>query len=134
MDPAAFLHAYAANRQLNFAEYCAHQAIGFTVLVSARPFPWLRLHPEQMQTGGTPVAYEIGITAFGVPVAVWPRTAAEINPAQLRLVQRGVTVLSRVNAAEVEKFLCRDLLSRSGNDWRLTDDGREWVDLLTYAP
>jgi hypothetical protein len=134
IDPAAFIKAYAANRQLNFAEYCAHQPIGFTVLVRTRPFPWLQMHPEQLQTGGQAIAYEVGVTAFGVPVAVWPRTAKDVNPAQLRIAQGGGAVLCRVNEAELERYSCRGLVSRSRKGWRLTDEGREWVELLTYGP
>lgn len=134
MDPAAFFRAYAADRKLNFAEYCARQPVGFTVLVNARPFPWLQRHPEQLQPGGTPVAYEVGITAWGTPVAVWPRTAREITPAQQQVLQRGAPVLCRVNAAEVEKFSCRDLLSHNSGGWRLATEGQEWIELLMFTP
>ena len=37
LDPAAFLRAYAANRNLNFAQYISQQPVAFTALVSARP-------------------------------------------------------------------------------------------------
>jgi len=129
LDPAAFLRAYAANRKLNFAEYVAKQPIGFTVLVGTRPFPWLTMHPEQIQPAhGAPVAYEIGMTAWGLPVAVWPRAAGEINESQHRLLQRGLLVLSRANDA------CSELARRSGDGWRFTERGEEWVQLLTYVP
>lgn len=134
IDPSALLRASAANPKLNFAEYMARQPIAYTVLVSSRPFPWLKMHPEQMQPGGVPVAYEVGATASGVPVAVWPRAAKEINPAQWRLLQRGVAVLCRYNAPELERLSCRGLVRKNGSSWQLTEDGREWAELLTYNP
>jgi len=135
LDPAAFLRAYAADRKLNFADYLAHQPIGFTVLVGARPLPWLSLHPEQVRAAaGAPVAYEIGATAWGVPVAVWPRADSEITASQLRTLQRGLPVLCRVNEAELERGSCRQMAKRTGRGWQLAPDGREWVELLTYMP
>lgn len=135
LDPAAWYRAYAADRQLNFAEYVARQPIGFTVLVRARPFPWLAMHPEQVRPGtDPPVAYELAATAWGLPVAVWPRTRAEISEAQWRALQRGPAALHRVNESELARAGCRKLLERAGKGWRLAAEGREWAELLTYAP
>ena len=137
LDPAACLRAYAADRKLNFATYVAAQPIAFTVLVGARPLPWLTLHPEQVQpTGGIPVAYEIGTTSWGLPVTVWPRAATEIGEPQRRALQRGRPVVQRVNEAELARVSCPDLVVRStrGNDWVLSERGRDFFELLTYAP
>ena len=137
LDAAAFLRAYAANRKLNFADYLAAQPIAFTVLVSARPPPWLTLHPEQVQTAtGTPVAYEIGMTYWGMPIVVWPRGADEIDESQRRMLQRGLPVIHRVNETELTRATCQDLVKRNarGNGWVLSTRGRDWLDLLTYAP
>jgi peptidoglycan LD-endopeptidase LytH len=134
LDAAAFFRAYAGNRQLSFADYIARLPVGFTVLVSARPLPWLALHPEQVRAGtGTPVAYEIAATAWGLPVAVWPRRPDEISGTELRAVQRGSAVVHRVNEPELERNGCRKLVERSGRGWRLAGEGREWADLLTYG-
>jgi peptidoglycan LD-endopeptidase LytH len=135
LDPAAFLRAYAADRKLNFADYLARQPIGFTVLVGARPFPWLSLHPEQVRAASAnPVAYEIGATVWGVPVAVWPRSGNEIDPSQLRSLQRGLPVLCRVNEAELERGRCREMAKRARHGWQLAQNGREWVEKIIYAP
>ncbi|HUI05785.1 MAG TPA: M23 family metallopeptidase [Verrucomicrobiae bacterium] len=137
LDPAAFLRAYAANRNLNFAAYVAAQPIAFTVLVNARPLPWLTLHPEQLQpSGGTPVAYEIGMTAWGLPVAVWPRTAAEITDPQRRVLERGLPVLHRVNEAELARVPCLGLVVRHPrrSNWALTARAREYFEMLTFTP
>ena len=151
LDPAAFYRAYAGNPKVNFAEYVARQPIGFTVLVSARPLPWLALHPEQVRgrdavpvvPGASkrdsvdavpPVAYEIAATAWGLPVAVWPRAANELTSSELRAVQRGPAVVHRVNEPELERNGCRKLVERAGRGWRLAGEGREWAELLTYVP
>ena len=137
LDPAAFLRAYAANRKLNFAQYVSQQPVAFTALVGARPWPWLTLHPEQVQpANGTPVAYEISLTYWGMPVAVWPRTASEIGESQRRVLQHGVPVVMRVNEAELARATCQELLKRSrhGSGWMLSEQGREWFELLTYTP
>jgi murein DD-endopeptidase MepM/ murein hydrolase activator NlpD len=135
LDPAAFYRAWAADRTLNFAEYIARQPIGFTVLVRARPFPWLTMHPEQLRAGpDAAVAYEVASTAWGLPVAVWPRAGAEISRAQWLALQRGPAVLHRVNESELARNGCRKLLERVGRAWRLTGQGREWAELLTWAP
>ena len=133
IDPGVFLRAYAANRKLNFADYLARQPVAFTVLVGARPFPWLAMHPEQVRaTTGTPVAYEVGATAWGTPLAVWPRTTGELTDAQRRTLQRGTAVVSRVNETEMARGGCRRLIERAGSGWRLGEAGREWVELLTF--
>lgn len=135
VDAATFLRAYAANRQLNFADYLARQTVGFTILINARPFPWLKQHPEQLQAGqGVPVAYEVAVTGWGVPIAVWPRTETELTPAQLRALQRGLPVLHRVNTPELEAAGCRRLVERGKAGWQLSEEGREWVELLRFPP
>src|SRR6266403_189537 len=135
LDPAAFLRAYAANHKLNFAEYVSKQPMAFTALIVARPLPWLALHTEQIQpASGIPVAYEIGMTAWGMPVMVWPRTAQEIGDAQRRLLQRGMPLVQRVNEVELARATCHELVKRNshGDGWALTESGRECFELLTY--
>ncbi len=144
LDPAAFLRAYAADHKLhgapgamNFAAYVAAQPIAFTVLFGARPLPWLTLHPEQVQpASGIPVAYEVGMTYWGFPVVVWPRTATEVGEPQRRVLQRGLPVLNRVNEAELTRATCQELLKRGGpgNSWVLNERGREWCEMVTYVP
>ncbi len=137
LDPAAFLRAYAANRRLNFAEYVSKQPIAFTALIGARPLPWLELHPEQVQPAtGTPIAYEIGMTAWGMPVAVWSRAAGELGEPQRRLLERGQPVVQRVNESELARWTCGELLKRNprATGWMVSTRGREYFELLTYAP
>jgi len=137
MDAAAVLRAYAANAKLNFAEYVSKQPIAFTVLVGARPFPWLKLHPEQIQPAhGDPIAYEIGMTAWGMPVAVWPRAASEISESQRRLLERSLPVLARASDNELSQWTCGELVKRSrrGDGWVLTEHGKEWIEMITYVP
>jgi hypothetical protein len=144
MDPAAVLRAHAANPNLNFAEYVSKQPIAFTVLVGARPFPWLKLHPKQVQpvpiesgqVHGTPIAYEIGLTAWGMPVAVWPKVAGEISESQRHLLERSLPVLARASDAELSQWTCGELVkrSRSGSGWVLTEHGREWLQMITFVP
>lgn len=126
LDPAALLLAAGANPKLNFAEYIAKQTVAFTVLVPAKPFPWLKLHPEQIQPGptGPVVAYEIGATAWGAPVAVWPR--AEAKPR--------LPAVARVDEAELARNGCRGLVQRDKRGWTLSEHGREWVEILIYTP
>ena len=136
-DSAAFLRAYAADHKLNFAEYVMKQPIAFTALVGLRPLPWLTLHPEEVQpASGTPVAYEIGLTYWGMPVVVWPRTTQEIYEPQRRLLQRGLPVVQRVNETELARGTCHELVKRNsrGNGWILSESGRECFELLTYTP
>jgi hypothetical protein len=137
LDPAALFKAAADNPKLNFAEYVARQPVAFTVLVGARPFPWLAAHPEQIQrtpAGTAPVAYEVGATAWGLPIAVWPRAATELTDAQRRELQRGHPVLARVGEAELARYGCRGLVERGGRGWQLTTRGADWAALLTFAP
>jgi len=126
LDPAALLLAAGANPKLNFAEYVAQQPVAFTVLIPAKPFPWLKLHPEQIQAApqGPIVAYEIGVTAWGLPVAIWPRSETRSR----------LPVVARVNEAELARNGCRNLVQRARNGWILSDHGREWLQILTYTP
>jgi len=134
LNPAAVFREFAGNPKLNFANYVTRQQIGFTVLVSARSFPWLRMHPEQIcspaQVAATPVAYEIAVTPFGVPVAVWARTTADVAPEQLRRLP----VLNRVDEAEMVGASCHHLLEHSRAGWQFSNAGREWVELFMFGP
>ena len=144
MDPAVFLRVYAADRKLhgapsaiNFAAYRTTQPIAFTVFVGARPLPWLTLHPEQVQpTNGIPIAYEIGMTAWGIPVIAWPRTADEITESQRRMLQHGLPLVHQVNEAELARAACHGLVKRPsrGNGWVLSERGREYIEMFTYTP
>ncbi len=135
IDPAALIRALSTDRPLNFARYVAQQPVGFTVLVGAKPFAWLSMHPEQLQSTGTvPIAYEIATTSWGLPVAVWPRAANEITESQRRALAQGSPVLNRVNEVELARANCRGLVRRSGRGWKLGERGRDWVELLTYSP
>jgi len=146
MYPAAFFRTCAANPKpngapgaMNFAEYANKQPIAFTVLVNAKPFPWLAAHPEQVHSSnvaaqGTAVAYEIGSTWFGLPIAVWPRAGGEISETERCVLQRGRSVLHWVDEVAIGRNPCRDLVRRSGRGWQFTRDGQEWIELLTYTP
>jgi hypothetical protein len=122
---------------LNFAEYVSKQPVAFTALVGARPLSWLQLHPEQIQPAtGTPVAYEIGMTSWGMPVAIWPRAADEIGEPQRRLLQRGRPVVLRINEPELAQWTCNELVKRNarGTGWVFTERGQECFEILTYTP
>ena len=126
LDPAAFLRANAVDRKLDFAGYLARQPVAFTVLVGARPLPWLIMHPEQVRPAeGATTSYEIGVTVWGLPVVVWPRTEA---------IRCRLPCLNRVNELELGRGNCRDLVKHTGRGWQLAQDGREWIEILTYAP
>jgi murein DD-endopeptidase MepM/ murein hydrolase activator NlpD len=135
IDPATLLRAYSGDRRLNFGRRLAEQPVGFTVLVPARPFPWLAMHPEQIHpAGSTPAAYEIAATSWGLPVAVWPRAAGEITDSQQNTLARGRPVLNLVNDGELARSNCRGMLRRAGRGWEFGERGREWIELLTYTP
>jgi len=127
LDPAALLLAAGADPKLNFAQYVARQTIAFTVLVPPKPFPWLKLHPEQIQPApdGAVAAYEIGATAWGLPVAVWPRSDTG---------GRRLPSVARVDGAELAQQGCRGLVQRGKRGWSLSEQGREWLEILTYTP
>ncbi len=124
LDPAAFFHAYAADRTLNFAGYLARQPIAFTVLVRADRLPWAQLHPEQITGNGPAPYYEVGVTTTGLPVKLWRRAT----------VDRPVPALHLVNEPLLATVTCRQLVSRVGDAWQFTPTGRDWLDLLTYRP
>lgn len=137
LDPAGLFRTIAANPKLNFAQYVAKQPVAFTVLLPARPFSWWTLHPEQFQIGPGQQdrkfsVLEIGMTAWGLPVASWPRNQIAEPHRQLLLV--GQPVMSQVNEVELSRGNCRRLVRRVGGAWVLTQEGREWVELLTYTP
>ncbi len=135
LDPAALLRASTADPKLNFRDYIARHPIAFTVLVGARPFAWLLMHPEQIATRiPNAVAYEIGVTSNGLPIAVWPRRAEDINQSQRRVLQRGSPVLDKVNVPELTRSNCPGLVRQTAHGWELTVHGHEWAELMTYAP
>jgi len=135
IDPVTLMRTRVADPKLNFAQYIARQPLAFTVLLPSRPFPWLSLHPEQLQKvpgTGEPAAYEIGVTSTGVPVAVWPRFDPELSDASRQELQRGRPVLARVNEPELTGNNCRGFVRRAAKGWELTAGGRDWVELLRY--
>jgi len=125
LNPAELYQAVAANPQLNFAEYVARLPLAFTVLVRADKLPWAQLHPEQVvgdPRGAT--AYEVGFTAWGLPVQVWPRTN----------VTTRLPALSQVNASVLAGDSCSPLVERHGQGWRLTNRGTEFLGMLIFTP
>lgn len=136
LDPAALLRAAAADPQLNFADYIARQPIAFTVLIAPRPIPWFSHHPEQVRPSGAEpvIAYEIGLTAWGLPVAVWPRGAADVSASASVNLSRGLPVLYRVNPAAIAQGNCVGLIQQRGGRWELTEKGRDRCELLTFQP
>lgn len=137
IDPMPLLLAARDSPGLNFAHYMARQPVAFTVLVGAKPFSWLQLHPEQIQRVGAdvaPVAFEVGVTVWGVPVAVWPRGASEVSEAARKELSRGKPVLLRINQTELDRGGCRGLVRQSGGTWQLTTSGQDWVSLLLHNP
>ena len=140
IDPAALLRAYAGNTALNFADYIQRQSVAFTVLVGARGCSWIQRHPEQLRPSANrdaaPVAYELGVTAWGLPVTISPRSAGELTDPQRRQLQRGLPVLRSVNETELQRADCRGLLKpgpRAGG-WEFSAKGGEWAELLMYSP
>jgi hypothetical protein len=130
IDPAAFFRALRANPSLHFAEYLRNQPEAFRVLVPAKPFPWLKAHAECVQPGkGTPAAYEVAMSYVGLPLQIIPREAGELSNEERRL-----PVLRSVNEAELARNNCRYLVKRVRGKWTLSDQGREWIELLTYVP
>lgn len=128
LDPTALFREYAANPKMNFAAHVARLPVAFTVLVGAKSLPWFALHPEQMQPGpAAPAGYEIGFTAWGLPVAVWPRDAATVAGRRLPVVQG-------INDTELRRAGCRGLVHQQGRSWQLTATGRELLELLTFTP
>jgi murein DD-endopeptidase MepM/ murein hydrolase activator NlpD len=137
IDAVALFRARVSDPKLNFSRYMAKQPIGFTVLLGARPFSWLNMHPEQIQPTKpdvVPVAYEVGVTAWGVPIAIWPRGSAELSESVRRDLHRDRSVLLRVNDVEIGRNGCRDYIRRAGSGWEITNDGREWLELFRYNP
>jgi murein DD-endopeptidase MepM/ murein hydrolase activator NlpD len=127
LDPAALLLRMRSEPKLKFTEYVARQTVAFTVLVPAKPFPWLALHPEQIQPAGegTVTAYEIGATAWGLPIAIWPRheTGGKRLPS-----------VARVDEAALARHGCRGLVQRDKRGWSLSEHGRQWLEILTDTP
>jgi murein DD-endopeptidase MepM/ murein hydrolase activator NlpD len=147
IDPVPVFRGRADDPNFSFRDHLARQPIAFTALVGARPFPWLTTHRHQVQpfseaaraaarAGEAPVAvaYEIGFTGWGLPVAIWPRTETEITGLQRRTMQRGLPLLHMVSASEIGRNGCRGLVGQAGRQWEFTARGRAWMDLLTYSP
>ncbi len=126
IDPAAVLRAYAANSKLNFADYMARQPVAFTVVVPARPYSWLALHPEQLPARVVADgAYELSVTGYGLPVRI--ESAADTGGSRR-------PALRMVKAAELARTNCRGLVRQGKRGWELSQRGREWLEILTYVP
>ena len=80
---------------------------------------------ELMNRLKSDIAYEIGATAWGVPVAVWPRGESG---------GKHLPAVARVDEAELARNGCRNLVGRDKRGWSLTEHGREWLEILTFTP
>jgi hypothetical protein len=102
----------------------------FRVAVRARPTDWMERYPMLVHDPeGRPAeaiaGCEIHFDYAGVPVRIYPRTAAEL-PSKQRY-----TLLS-VNEAEYARNPCRRLVTRQGDEFRLGSSGVRLLDLLTF--
>jgi murein DD-endopeptidase MepM/ murein hydrolase activator NlpD len=130
IDPVAFFRAVRANASFHFHEHLRQIPEAFRVLVPPRPFPWMKAHPETVQPGGpSPAAFEVAMSYTGLPLQIIPREAGEIEPATKRL-----PALRSVNEDELARNNCRYLVRRVKGNWVLSEQGRQWIELLTYTP
>src|ERR1051325_9556551 len=86
IDPAAFFLALRADPKLNFADYLRRQPEAFRVIVPARPFPWLAMHPEMVRpASGEVMAYEVVMNFAGLPLELIPRETIGSSTAHRQL-------------------------------------------------
>ncbi len=139
LDPTYLYRKRANNPNLNFLQHVQQIPIAFTILLSHESLPWVELHPEQIQkTTNQPksslVAYEIGVTAWGLPTRVWPRFETELAKPQYDALQQGIPVLKTVSETSIAQMGCRSLVHKSSRGWILSQRGKEWAEQLSYTP
>jgi peptidoglycan LD-endopeptidase LytH len=86
-------------------------------------YPML-IRPNPLAQKEGVAAYEIALDANAMPIQLTPRAASELKSKQRYQ-------LFSVNAAEENRNPCRKLVARRGHAWELTNQGINFLDLLT---
>jgi peptidoglycan LD-endopeptidase LytH len=131
LDPrAVLLEQQRLGAKFNLVQYIRSQPELCRVLVRATSFPWLKRYAALVQaspaTSGQGIAgYEIALNFNGVPIALIPRSAAQIKgKAKFQLLS--------VNEPEQQKNPCRRIVTKRGSRWELAPRGLNALGLLTY--
>jgi hypothetical protein len=131
LDPRAILlEQQRLGAKFNLVSYIQNQTELCRVAVRATSFPWLKRYPALVranplaQTEGV-AGYELTLNFNGVPLALFPRAAAELKG-------RTKFQLLSVNDAEAKKNPCRRLVTNRGSRWELAPHGIKALELLTY--
>lgn len=114
--------------KFNLVKHIQSQAELCRVIVRDTNFPWLKRYGAFVQAGSSaePITgYEVVLTFNGIPVALIPRTAAQIKG-------KSKFQLLSVNEAERDANPCRKLVTKHGNRWELASNGIRLLELMTY--
>lgn len=130
LDPRlVFLHQQAQGGRFSFLQFVKSRPELCRVIVRDASFSFPRRYPMLIRPN--PLAqkegvagYEIALDANAVPIQLTPRAASELKSRQRY-------TLFSVNAAEEDRSSCRKLVARRGNEWVLTSQGINFLDLLT---
>lgn len=100
------------------------------IAVRVPDFDFLRRYPALIQARpdlaqDEVAGYELHLDYAGIPVRIYPRSAAELPSSQR------YTLLS-VDEEEYRQNPCRRIVIRQGNRFRLGQAGIQFLDLLTY--
>lgn len=131
LDPEQiFKEQIRKGEQFSLREYIQRQQTYFSVYIPKKSFPWtVRYKPliiqdmevdETKQTG-----YIVSFNGFGLPYQLRPTIWTQTEPLDAELIQ--------VNGQLYDAFKCRRLLSRKGNEFRLSKTSLDLIDLLTFS-
>lgn len=130
LDPRlVFLDEQAQGARFSLVKFVQSRPELCRVFVRDASLPFVKRYP--MLVRPNPLAqkegvagYEIAFDFNAVPIQLTPRAASEIKfKARYQLLT--------VNAAEEEKNPCRHLVARRGQNWELTSQAINFLDLLT---
>lgn len=130
LDPRlVFLQEQAQGANFSLLKFVQSRPELCRVFVRDANFPFVKRYP--MLVRANPLAQKEGIAGYeiafdfnAVPIQLTPRAASEIK-------SKSKYQLLSVNAAEQGKNPCRHLIARRGQNWELTHQAINFLDLLT---
>lgn len=131
LDPAAiYLGQHEQGNDFSLLRFVRNQAELCRLVVREVEFPWTRRYRPLILRN--PVAdregiagYEMALNFNGIPFQLIPKAASELSsPERIQLLG--------VNEPEQQARPCRKLVVKEAGRWRLTQTGRQLVELLIF--
>ena len=131
MNPAEIFYEQETKPDFSLRNYLRERTPLFTAIIHQIEFPWTKRYlPLILKTAQHDTseinAYEVSFDFTGLPFQLKPIVAESPK-------KGGTWELSHVDENMYQFHPCRKLVTKTGQKWRLTAKGNQWMELLLFS-